>query len=937
MTAENPILAAALRYAARGWPVFPCSARDKRPLLPRDIDPATGKAIPKTGGLVKASCDPETIKGWWRRWPEALIGVSVGVGGLIAIDFDPRTDPDTKEVFTLDRLKAELEAQIGEALPKTITAVTPSGGVHVYFAMPAEPIGNRGNLPEHVDVRGLGGYTIMPPGQISADAPKSPGGRYRWRYSPDSHEVAALPAALEAVLRERGPVRQVAERPPADEVSDVEQPAAAPRRKVAPSGDPVADAVRAYGLKALDAEVAQLAATPQGGRNNAINAAAFALGQLVGAGAISEAEARGGLQGVVRAWPEVEKSEGTIESGLLAGQGSPRDLGEIRAEAAARAERYSGQSRGRAGNARTAAARAADAPASGLSSDVSSSTPPPHPHGEAGSQKSSQMGGSGEGGHSGGAGGRPKGEDLERACSYLPLTDLGNAERWELRHGDDFRYCDELGWLAWDGRRWSKDDAERLLQESIFGTVRGIGGEADWLEAAGEAYRAAHGGANSNTYVEADDPDPFVKRPQNVSQWKRRSEVHRAWGRASEAARAIGAIRTLGQTMVTARLDAFDADIWKLNVKNGTLVIDRGQLLDIEGQDIRMPSVTLQPHDRADLITMLAPVDYVPGADAPLYDKFLERVQPDAEVRRFLHAWGGYNLTGDATEQKFVINHGAKGANGKSTWIDALASLLGDYAIAVNIATFMDEKARSGSSPSPDLAELPHKRLVRTSEPPKGVPFAEALVKLVTGGEPLPARQLNKPFFRYLPEFKITVSMNPVPQLSDDEAIWRRTRVVPWDVSIPPAERDMALPVKLRAEASGILWRLIEGLLDWCAGGLPNVAAVQAATQQIRDTLDPLGRFLAAACEVDAGARVNSTELYRVYQAWAQWAGEKDWSQNGFSRALANRGFEKHQSSVIYFLGLRLVRGRDDFVNPETGQPWREMGDGRGGASDLGG
>ena len=252
---------------------------------------------------------------------------------------------------------------------------------------------------------------------------------------------------------------------------------------------------------------------------------------------------------------------------------------------------------------------------------------------------------------------------------------------------------------------------------------------------------------------------------------------------------------------------------------------------------------------------------------------------------------------------------------------------MGDYAIAVNIAVFMDEKIRSGSSPSPDLAELPRKRLVRTSEPPKGHPFAEALVKLVTGGEPLPARQLNKPFFRFLPEFKITVSMNPVPQLSDDAAIWRRTRVVPWDVSIPEGERDGNLKAKLKAEWPGVLNRLLDGVLDWCDGGLPETEAVKAATESIRDSLDPLGKFLRAACEVDHAARVNSTALYDVFKAWCVWAGEKEWTQIGFSKAMANRGIERLQSNTVHWLGLKLVRGVEDFVREDASGKWRARED----------
>ena len=101
----------ALAYAQRGWPVLPCNPRDKRPLVGRDI--VDGKPVPKSGGLSKASCDPVIIAGWWKRWPNALIGVATGRSGFFALDFDPRIDADSGEVWTLDRLKGELEEQIG--------------------------------------------------------------------------------------------------------------------------------------------------------------------------------------------------------------------------------------------------------------------------------------------------------------------------------------------------------------------------------------------------------------------------------------------------------------------------------------------------------------------------------------------------------------------------------------------------------------------------------------------------------------------------------------------------------------------------------------------------------------------------------------------------------------------------------------------------------
>jgi putative DNA primase/helicase len=442
--AAGDLLAAALDYAAKGWPVFPCHPVTKAPLVAGDKD-ADGKPIPKTGGVKKASTDARQIRDWWTRWPNALIGCATGVAFNV-IDFDPRTDDATGEVFTLDRLKAEVEAQIGVALPKTLHSITQSGGVHLFFALPDDggaPINNRGNLPLHVDVRGLGGYVIVPPSVMES------GRLYKWRGSPTT-PIAPMPAELVAVLR--APGKGAASEGDSPSPRRAARVSPSPARGEGSAGIDAADeAVRKYGLAAADAEIRNLAGTGDGGRNNALNAAAFALGSLVGAGALSESLARSMLRDVAAQWPNLAKSEGTIESGLTSGMDSPRDLSEVRAKARNRPEE-----------------------------------PPPHLHEGADRRESSQMGGSAPPPPAGKAA-----RNHDREGSFLPLTDLGNAERWEGRHGGSFRYCDELGWLAWDGKRWSKDDAERLLQESVFATVRGIGDEADWLAQAGEDWRAA--------------------------------------------------------------------------------------------------------------------------------------------------------------------------------------------------------------------------------------------------------------------------------------------------------------------------------------------------------------------------------------------------------------------------------------------------------------
>ncbi|MBY9039557.1 hypothetical protein K7461_29705, partial [Pseudomonas fluorescens] len=151
----------------------------------------------------------------------------------------------------------------------------------------------------------------------------------------------------------------------------------------------------------------------------------------------------------------------------------------------------------------------------------------------------------------------------------------------------------------------------------------------------------------------------------------------------------------------------------------------------------------------ADMITKVSPVDYDPLAEAPEFHKFLLRVQPDPDTRLFLQQWFGLSLTGDTSAHKLTFLYG-KGRNGKSVLVNAVSYVAGDYAQSVPIETFLDAgKSRSGGQATPDLAKLPGVRLLRTSEPEKNAKLAEALIKLVTGGEPMDARHLQGDMFTF--------------------------------------------------------------------------------------------------------------------------------------------------------------------------------------------
>lgn len=891
---ENPLLGAALAYAARGWPVFPCSPATKAPLTKR--------------GLKDATTHPDMIRGWWGRWPKAMIGLPLGgPTGLFALDFDPReeVDPESGEVtqFTYRQLRADTEAMIGGELPATAASRTPSGGFHIFYRQPeGDEIRNRGNLPPHVDVRGLGGYVIAPPSM------REDGKAYAWvdRRDPADCPPEAPPPALVDLLRApKGGLTNGANRGPQENRSPPD----------------AGDSVRKYALSALDAEARALAGMGSGGRNKALNAAALKMGGFVSAGALSVAMVRAALLEACQtnglaADDGLRACEATFDSGFKAGLANPRDLSGIEA----RYPREGGGSRGRGlAPARTRSPQG-EAASSSPSADPSAPSAPPAPPGADGFQEPSHMGGRSARRREERWG--PEGawnwawvwqlagaiRAVKRA-SFLPRTDLGNAERWALHHGRDFRHADALGWLGWDGTRWKREGGDPrsyppMLGRSAIATVRSIQLEARYIKGTGcpDLSASAMAGVRYNP----DGRDHVLKwvGPKDDKRPILLSDAHAQFGRDCESSGRIGAIASLArlQPGISVNPDCFDRQPMLFNVANGTLEFHRPAR---KGERAR---VFLRRHRRDDMLTKASPVFFDPEAGAPLYTAFFERVQPSPEMRRFLHAWAGYTLTGDTGEQCFLIAHGTEGGNGKSTWELARAYVMGDYAQKVKVETFLDGNfEQSGAQASPDIARLPGARMVYTSEPKAGKRFAEDLIKVVTGSEVVTARHLNRDFFDFIPEMKISVACNRPPEASDDKAFWRRVRLTPWDVSVPEGERDKHLGHKLQGEGAGILNYMIAGALDWMEGGLPVPDAVTEATQRYQDESDPLGRFLRLAVTPDRLCRVQSSHLFDIFAAWCAFTGEKEWTQTYFSRKLTAKGFQKITSNNVYWLAMRPV------------------------------
>lgn len=945
-TSPDPqsLLDAALRYAARGWPVFPCNPKNKQPLLAAKKDGA-GKAIRGTGGVSAATTDPEQITVWWRKWPQAMVGLATGhptkgtetesqPAGLrlFVLDFDPRADADTGEIWTLERLKAETEAQLGCALPPSMAALTPSDGVHLYLLQGDDgpAITNRGNLPDHVDVRGLGGYVVAPPSVMGPSAAKGQAGlRYRWHRNEPIGGIAHAPASLLQILRDKGG-KSAAERP-AQTAADP-SPAA-----VAQSAD---DAVRKYCLSALDGELQAVRSAPSGRRNAQLNESALKIASLVAAGGLDPTLSRLSLEAAARDNPgndDDRQLQATIDSGWSAGINNPRNLAEIAAAAEQRAARRNDR------DSRMGASRPSPRPA----------PPSAAEHG----QQSSQMGAEAGESRREGVRGAPEqlqGDDLTRRCAFHPLTDLGNLERFLDRFGRDFLYVEAWGWLAWDERRWNRDMAVPLLAQAAQRTVRLIQDEADFIRSSGVPFPDPLGDVELDEDAGDDDDFDYIPRAETDRRKKRRkaksvawfaqrsaagrvpdhggerldsvvqiksngeivlySDKLAAWGRTSESS---GHISCLGKPdMAGARTAAataeFDQDPLQLNVENGTIVF-RAR----EGD--QPASWARREHRREDRMTKICAVAHDPAAQCPKFEAFLARVQPDEEMRAFLQTWSGYNALGLADAQKMALFYG-EGSNGKGVWINTMAHILGDYAWATGIETFVDQgRYRKGSDASPDLAALAGRRMVYANEPEYGSKFSDGLIKELTSDEPKGGvRELMKPPFELQITFTNTISANTLPNIGTDHGIQRRVQVVPWDVTVSGDEVDPRLKTKLQAEASGILNRIIAGAVDYLNAGLPSPQAIKDATTEYQQDNDMLGKFLALCVARVPGEVVGARPLHRVFAAWQTWAGQlaasgKPWSEKYLNAQLRKKKFEQAKSSNMKWLNVALRYSADDF------------------------
>lgn len=545
---------------------------------------------------------------------------------------------------------------------------------------------------------------------------------------------------------------------------------------------------------------------------------------------------------------------------------------------------------------------------------------------------------------------------LDPVCARFAMTDLGNAERMVARHGRDLRFCPELGWFSWDGRRWQLLPEENgkmpaAVMQKIFMAVRAMKHEAAHVKQSGLRPAMPH-------IMDVEQKQAWLAENGSKMDWVMSnkngvitlySDKLAEWARTSEGGAKMRAMADIAKSFnsINVAVEDFDHDRMAINCQNGTLRLEQVRrkrpAADIAAGKSEWHTIwalKLHEHDRDDLITKITRVKYRPNTKAAAYEAFINRVQPQDEMRRFIAQWGGLSLTGYTGEQKLAFFYGS-GRNGKGTWVESVAHIAGDYADTLAIESLLDNGKKRGDQATPDIARLPGVRLLRVSEPSKGSVLNEGLVKMVTGEDPVSARHLNKGIFVFDPAFKITISGNNKPIIKDTtDGIWRRMQLVPWEVQVPREEVDTALKSRLIAESEGIFAWLMRGLLDWRKNGLIEPDAVKMATRAYRDDSDDMGRFLRQCCVLGDDLpgrpfRVRKADLFALYTIWAQKTGAYEYTARNFSKEMKSKGFAVKHSNGEYWLGVQRGVEQAD-LEGGTWSALDEQRDGGGGGDGSG-
>lgn len=455
------------------------------------------------------------------------------------------------------------------------------------------------------------------------------------------------------------------------------------------------------------------------------------------------------------------------------------------------------------------------------------------------------------------------GEADEENIRLYTFDDTGNAQRFYDMFGGGmvYNHTDKM-WLYWDGKRWHSD----LDKETYRRAAQSVEKMQSELE-----------------FYQSKDEEDGTDNAKNFAK-------HIKYTRSMKGEKALV---EMAQQLLPVLPSQLDRHIMAFNTASGIISLKTGELT---------------PHDPKWFITKISDVEYLPEkAECPRWTKFLNEIfAGDRELIRYVQKAVGYSLTGKTTEQCAFFLFGT-GNNGKSTFLDVVRDIAGEYAMNIQPETIMIRTATAAANS--DIARLKGARLVTSVEPNEGVRINEGLLKQLTGEDTVTARKLYGNEFEFKPEFKLWMATNHKPIIrGTDTGIWRRIHMIPFTVSIPEDKKDKQLKDKLAEEYPAILKWAVEGCLLWQREGLEMPRAVREMCKEYRREMDVISAFIDDRCEVVERSFAKASQLYAAYVAWCDENNEHKFSNTKFGVEMAKRFEKKHTRDGWFYIGIKLLQ-----------------------------
>lgn len=450
----------------------------------------------------------------------------------------------------------------------------------------------------------------------------------------------------------------------------------------------------------------------------------------------------------------------------------------------------------------------------------------------------------------------------EQEKKKYDMTDTGNAHRLIDRFGTIVRYSyNRKKWMFWDGKLWRIDEGSEIkkLADIICEDIK------------------------REAILEQDE-----KTQLDMLKWANRTASSKGKDAMIKEAQHLDGI--------PVSPDDFDVYADYINCQNGIVNLRNGELI---------------PHDSNFMMSKITYCEYDnSGAKPHMWLKFLDEVtNGNKELQEYIQRSIGYSLSGSTREQCAYFLYGM-GNNGKSTFLDVIADMMGGYASNAQPETIMMKRFGSEGANS-DIARLKSARFVTSEEPTEGVRLNEGLLKQLTGGSKVTCRFLYGDEFEYMPEFKIWIATNHKPIImGTDFGIWRRIKLIPFEVNIPKEKVDKMLKYKLRKEMPQIMRWAVEGCIKWQREGIVEPQCVLEATKEYKQEMDLLAGFLeqCVVIDYDCKDKIASSDLFKAYSRWAKENNEYEMSSKKFFREIGKKLPDKGRDGQgVYYTSIRFT------------------------------